>query len=151
MLGRHPRWNSTHRDRMSPLCGYESRFSVLPESFLFRERLHPLFSPAFFRDEWAYAGSDPAFLTLSPERGWSRLLLPCRSASLCGRERHSLVRGKWRWDPSDADSDVLSGSIDNPALPRSGEYSEPKPGTDANLFHVLSKAVDKLGLEWSPP
>ncbi len=52
---------------------------------------------------------------------------------------------------SDADSDVLSGSIDNPALPRSGESSEPKPGTDANLFHVLSKAVDKLGLEWSPP
>ncbi len=42
-------------------------------------------------------------------------------------------------------------SMTPPSLPPSGESSEPKPGTDAELFRVLSRAVDELGLEWSPP
>lgn len=29
--------------------------------------------------------------------------------------------------------------------------SDPKPGMDAELFRVLSKAEEELGLQWSPP
>ncbi len=32
-----------------------------------------------------------------------------------------------------SDGEELSGSIDDPALPQSGESSEPKPGTDAEF------------------
>ncbi len=49
------------------------------------------------------------------------------------------------------DGEELSSSIYGPALPQSGKSSKPKPGTDAKLFRVLSRAVDELGLEWSPP
>ncbi len=48
-----------------------------------------------------------------------------------------------------SEGEELSGSIDDPALPQSGESSEPKPGTDAELLRVLSRAVDDLGLGWS--
>ncbi len=50
-----------------------------------------------------------------------------------------------------SEGEELLGSIYDPALPQSGESSKPKPGTDANLFHVLSRALDELGLEWSLP
>ncbi len=50
-----------------------------------------------------------------------------------------------------SDREELSGSIDDPALPQSDKSSEPKPSSDAELFRVLSRAVDKLGQEWSPP
>ncbi len=45
------------------------------------------------------------------------------------------------------DGEELSSSIYGPALPQSGKSSKPKPGMDAELFHVLSRAVDELGLD----
>ncbi len=84
MLGRRPRWNSTHRDGMSPLQWHESLLSVLVASFLFREQPRPLRLPTFFLpgtceekavgqrilapvDKWVYVGCTPAYL-LSPHR-----------------------------------------------------------------------------------
>ncbi len=51
------------------------------------------------RDEWAYVGCTPAYLTLSPQRVFARSLHPPGPASLCGCERSALIRWKqWRRD-----------------------------------------------------
>ncbi len=85
MLGGRPRWNSAHRDGMSPLLWYESLLSALVAHFLFREQPSPSRPPAFFlpgicegkaagqrisalRDEWAFAGCKSANLSLPTER-----------------------------------------------------------------------------------
>ncbi len=48
-----------------------------------------------------------------------------------------------------SDAEELSGSVTDPAPSRLP--SAAKAGMDAELFRVLSKAVEELGLEWSPP
>ncbi|KAL0151921.1 hypothetical protein M9458_052773 [Cirrhinus mrigala] len=52
-----------------------------------------------------------------------------------------------------SDAEELSGSIYDPAPLPSANISDPrsKTGMDAELFRVLTRAVDELGLEWSPP
>ncbi|KAI2656961.1 Transposon Ty3-G Gag-Pol polyprotein [Labeo rohita] len=52
-----------------------------------------------------------------------------------------------------SDAEELSGSINDPAPLPSADTSDPrsKTGMDAELFRVLTRAVDELGLEWSPP
>ncbi|KAL0147865.1 hypothetical protein M9458_056824 [Cirrhinus mrigala] len=52
-----------------------------------------------------------------------------------------------------SDAEELSGSINDPAPLPSTDTSDPRTrtGIDAELFRVLTRAVDKLGLEWSPP
>lgn len=50
-----------------------------------------------------------------------------------------------------SDVEKLSGSINNSAPLPSEESSDPKSGMDAKLLRVPSKAVEELGLEWSPP
>ncbi len=48
------------------------------------------------------------------------------------------------------DAEELSGSVADPALLPSSAPSAAKAGLDAELLRVLSKAVEELGLEWSP-
>ncbi|KAL0176639.1 hypothetical protein M9458_028969, partial [Cirrhinus mrigala] len=52
-----------------------------------------------------------------------------------------------------SDTEELSGSVNDPAPLPSTDTSDPrtKTGMDAELFRVLTRAVDELGLEWSPP
>ncbi|KAL0161520.1 hypothetical protein M9458_045245, partial [Cirrhinus mrigala] len=52
-----------------------------------------------------------------------------------------------------SDAEELSGSITDPAPLPSTDTSDPRTrtGMDAELFRVLTRAVDELGLEWSPP
>ncbi|XP_016113692.1 mitogen-activated protein kinase kinase kinase kinase 4-like [Sinocyclocheilus grahami] len=50
-----------------------------------------------------------------------------------------------------SDAEELSGSSFDPAPLPSVEPSAASTGMDAELFHVLSKAVQELGLDWSPP
>ncbi|KAI2645948.1 hypothetical protein H4Q32_025302 [Labeo rohita] len=52
-----------------------------------------------------------------------------------------------------SDAEELSGSVNDPAPLPSSDTSDPrtKTGMDAELFRVLTRAVDELGLEWSPP
>ncbi|KAL0173136.1 hypothetical protein M9458_033447, partial [Cirrhinus mrigala] len=52
-----------------------------------------------------------------------------------------------------SDAKELSGSVNDPAPLPSTDTSDPrtKTGMDAELFRVLTRAVDELGLEWSPP
>ncbi|KAL0168794.1 hypothetical protein M9458_037016, partial [Cirrhinus mrigala] len=52
-----------------------------------------------------------------------------------------------------SDTEELSGSVNDPAPLPSADTSGPRTGTgmDAELFRVLNRAVDELGLEWSPP
>lgn len=45
----------------------------------------------------------------------------------------------------------MSGSIADPAPSSSAKPSHSKPGMDAELVHILSKAVEELGLEWPMP
>ncbi len=78
MLKQHsPRWNR------SLLRWHESLFSALAASFLFREQPRPSCPLAFFLpaarqrisatgDEWAYDDCTPTYLTLSPQRAFSR-------------------------------------------------------------------------------
>ncbi len=50
-----------------------------------------------------------------------------------------------------SDAEELSGSVTDPAPSGLPAPSAAKARMDAELFRVLSKAVEKLGLEWSPP
>ncbi len=50
-----------------------------------------------------------------------------------------------------SDAEELSGSVTDPAPSRLPTPSAAKAGMDAKLFRVLSKAVEELGLELSPP
>ncbi len=50
-----------------------------------------------------------------------------------------------------SDAEELSGSVTDPAPSRLPAPSAAKAGMDAEFFRVLSKAVEELGLEWSPP
>ncbi|KAL0204019.1 hypothetical protein M9458_002037, partial [Cirrhinus mrigala] len=52
-----------------------------------------------------------------------------------------------------SDTEELSGSVNDPAPLSSADTSGPRTGTgmDAELFRVRTRAVDELGLEWSPP
>ncbi len=50
-----------------------------------------------------------------------------------------------------SDAEELSGSVTDPAPSGLPAPSAAKAGMDAELFRVLSKAVEELGLEWSPP
>ncbi|KAL0165985.1 hypothetical protein M9458_037829, partial [Cirrhinus mrigala] len=51
-----------------------------------------------------------------------------------------------------SDAEELSGSVNDPAPLPSTDTSDPrtKTGMDAELFRILTRAVDELGLEWSP-
>ncbi len=98
----------------APLWWRESLLSALTASFLFREQHCTSRPPTFFLpgtceekatgqrisalgDEWAYAGCTPAYLTLSPQRVFTRFLHPPKPASLCGYERSGLIRWKRWW------------------------------------------------------
>ncbi len=50
-----------------------------------------------------------------------------------------------------SDAEELCGSVTDPAPSGLPAPSAAKAGMDAELFRVLSKAVEELGLEWSPP
>ncbi len=50
-----------------------------------------------------------------------------------------------------SDAEELSGSVTDPAPSGLPAPSAAKAGMDAELFRVLSKAIEELGLEWSPP
>ncbi len=50
-----------------------------------------------------------------------------------------------------SDAEELSGSVTDPAPSGLPAPSVAKAGMDAELLRVLSKAVEELGLEWSPP
>ncbi len=50
-----------------------------------------------------------------------------------------------------SDAKELSGSVTDPAPSGLPAPSAAKAGMDAEFFCVLSKAVEELGLEWSPP
>ncbi|KAI2646361.1 Avirulence protein AvrBs3 [Labeo rohita] len=51
-----------------------------------------------------------------------------------------------------SDAEELSGSVNDPAPLPSADTSDSRTrtGMDAELFRVLTRAVDELGLEWSP-
>lgn len=49
------------------------------------------------------------------------------------------------------DREELSGSVADPTPLPPSEPSAAKVRMDAELLRVLSKAVEELGLEWSPP
>ncbi len=53
--------------------------------------------------------------------------------------------------PVASDAEELSGSVTDPAPSGLPSPSAAKAGMDAELFRILSKAVEELGLEWSPP
>ncbi len=50
-----------------------------------------------------------------------------------------------------SDAEELWDSVTDPAPSGLPAPSAAKAGMDAELFRVLSKAVEELGLEWSPP
>ncbi len=172
LLGEIPcRWRARWLWLFS-LREHQSRLSALADRFLFRERPRPSRPPVFFLPgtceektagqrfsapgwERAHAGSDPACLAFATQRGVSRPFFPTWPASLCKRERSGLVRGKWRWAgrwQHVTGSFRCWGAVGLSDWPRPLRFARAaKAGMDAELFRVLSKAVEELGLEWSPP
>ncbi len=174
MLGRRPRWSCIHGDVMSSLQGYESRLFALVDRFLLRKRLRPSRPPAFFlpgaceekaagqrnsplSDEWAHTSWAPC-ASLSPNREVTPILFfhPDQRPSAAASDLVSF--GGSECDVMDdsmslaaSDAEEMSGSSHDPAPLPSEEPSATSTGMDAELFHVLSKAVEELGLEWSPP
>ncbi len=50
-----------------------------------------------------------------------------------------------------SDAEELSSSSYDPTLLPSAQPSTASTGIDTELFHVLSKAMEELSFEWSPP
>ncbi len=50
-----------------------------------------------------------------------------------------------------SDAEKLLGLYHYPTPFHSAQSSASSPGMDADIFRILSSAVDELGLEWSPP
>ncbi len=119
MLGEIPRWRCTQRDWLLSLREFQSCLPVLTDSFHFRERLRPSRPPVFFlpgtceektagqrirtaSEKRAHAGTMPECLAITTEKAFACPLDPTRSASLCGCERHDLIRCEWQrigWKP----------------------------------------------------
>ncbi len=153
---------------------HQSRLSALADRFLFRERPRPSRPPVFFLPgtceektagqrfsapgwERAHAGSDPACLAFATQRGVSRPFFPTWPASLCKRERSGLVRGKWRWAGR---WQHVTGSFrcwgavglsDWPRPLRFARAQRRQSRDGCRTFPCPLKAVEELGLEWSPP
>ncbi len=115
MLGCRPRWNSTHRDWMSPLRWRESLLSALAASFLFREQPRPSQPSRFFPTRDLRGKSSGAedlsvqrwvslhrlYLRVPHSLRWvfTRSLHPPGPASLCVFNRSGLIQWKrWRRD-----------------------------------------------------
>ncbi len=153
---------------------HQSRLSAHTHRFLFREWSRLSRPPVFFlpgtceektagqrfsAPGWkrAHAGSDPACLAFATQRDVSRPFYPTWPASLCKRERSGLVQGKWRW--AGRWQHVTGsfrcwgavGQVPSPVPSGLPAPSAAKAGMDAELFRVLSKVVEELDLEWSPP
>ncbi len=153
---------------------HQSRLSALADRFLFRERPRPSRPPVFFLPgtceektagqrfsapgwERAHAGSDPACLAFATQRVSPVLLSqpdqrPSASVSdlvSFGGSDDELADDSMSLVASDAEE--LSGSVTDPAPSGLPVPSAAKAGMDAELFRVLSKAFEELGLEWSPP
>ncbi len=143
----------------------QSRLFALVNSFLFREQLHPLRPPVFFlagtckeKTTGQRTSAQSPRASLSPHREVSPVLFsqpdqrPSASASdlvLFGGSDEELNDDSMSLAASDAVE--LSGSIADPALLPSSAPSAAKAGLDAKLLRILLKAVEELGLEWSPP
>ncbi len=50
-----------------------------------------------------------------------------------------------------SDAEELSGSLADPALLPSSVSRSARLKADDELIHVMTKAVNELGLKWSPP
>ncbi len=129
---------------MFSLREYEFRLSALADSFLFRKWLRPSLPPIFFlqgacREKnsaqmWAYAGSGPAYLDLSIQRGFSCPLHPVWPGSLNHHQRSGLAWG---------DDDELTRSWRAP-------YSARLRTSASSAFTSVNGAEDK-GYEKLPP
>ncbi len=153
---------------------HQSRLSALADRFLFRERPRPSrpsvsSSQGPVRKKQRGRGSQrpveseltPAQIpraSLSPHREVSPVLFsqpdqrPSASVSdlvSFGGSDDELADDSMSLVASDAEE--LSGSVTDPAPSGLPAPSAAKAGMDAELFRVLSKAVEELGLEWSPP
>ncbi len=108
-------------------------------------------------DKQAHIGSMPACLavTAERERAFVHPLHSTWSASL-RRERHDLVQCEWqrnRWQPfflAASDTEVCSCSVTDPALLTSSSLRNARLRADEELICIMTKAVNELGLEWSP-
>lgn len=109
------------------------------------------------QDESELTPAQPPRASFSPPRGDSPVLFvqpdQCPSAAtsdlvLFGGTEEELLEDSMSLAASDAEE--LSGSPD-PAPSMSSEPNRSKLGIDAELIRVLSRAVDELGLDWSPP
>ncbi len=153
----------------------QSRLFALVNSFLFRERLHSLRPPLFYlarapvrkkqqgrgfqcTAESKLTSAQSPRASLSPHREVSPVLFsqpdqrPSASTSdlvLFGGSDEELNDDSMSLAASDAVE--LSGSLADPALLPSSAPSAAKAGLDAKLLRILLKAVEELGLEWSPP
>ncbi len=153
---------------------HQSRLSAHAHRFLFRERSRPSRPPVFFLSGtceektagqrfsapgWkrAHAGSDPACLVFTTQRFLPSFLSNLTSVppqawaiwSRLGGSDDELADDSMSLVASDAEE--LWGSVTDPAPSGLPAPSAAKAGMDAELFRVLSKAVEELGLEWSPP
>ncbi len=114
MLGEIPGWCYAQWDWLLSLREFQSCISALKDSFLFRERLRSSCPPLFFLpgtcekkkagqriwaagDKRAHVCSMPTCLAITTKRAFTCPLHPAWSASLCGCERHDLVRCEWQW------------------------------------------------------
>ncbi len=173
MLGEIPRWLCAQRDWLLSLQEFQSCLSALVDSFLFRERLCPSRPPIFFLprtceektagqriraagDKRAHAGSMPTCLAITTES--IRLSSSPNTISVPLRLRATWSHSVWvttnwitafLWQLQTRKG--LSGSVTDPALLPSSASRNARLRADEEFIRVMTKAVNKLGLEWSPP
>ncbi len=169
ILGLRSCWNSTHRDGMSLLR--KSLLSALAASFLFRKQLRPSRPPACFLpgpgeekaarqrisvlgDEWGYVGFTPPVPHSLPSEIFYLFSSPARTSiplRLWAIWSHSVEAMMARWMTACLCGFRCGGAVGLVPWPRPLASAQPSTGMGANLFRVLSNAMEELGLEWSPP
>ncbi len=173
MLGEIPHWCCAQRDWLLSLRDFQSCLSTLTDSFLFRERLRSSRPPLFYLPEtceekaagqkiWAasykraHAGSMPR-ASPSTQREHSAVLFIQHNQrpSMAASDLISFGVSDNKLGDSlslaASDAEELSGSVIDPTLLPSSASRNARLRADKELIRIMTKAVNKLGLEWSPP
>ncbi len=102
--------------------------------------------------------AEPPRASLSPHREVSRTLFTHLDQRPSAAASDLVSFGGSECDDMDdsmsllaSDAEELSSSSHDPTLLPSAQPSATSTGIDAELFHVLSKVMEELSFEWSPP
>ncbi len=166
-LGEIPRWCCAQQGWLLALQVFQSCLSALAVSFLFRERLHqsrpPVsFLPGICEKKTSCRGFERPVTSELPSAQWLGASPSLQRERAFAHPLHSTWsrdmisfsasdgRNWWQTFFLVALDTVLSGTMTDPAILPSSSSHYARLRADEELIGIMTKAVNELGLEWSP-